>query len=90
MHLEDLQKLKKQLLTRFKGTDAGPLKQYVRIQVDYDREAGIIRLGHEKYIEKATAKFESLLPGTISLKKQTRTPMRTDFHTRILTQDNII
>jgi hypothetical protein len=83
-HLEELTKLKTFLLTRFKGTDAGPLKQYVRMQVDYDQDAGIIRLGHNVYIEKAIAKFESLLGDCISLKKVTRTPMRTDFHNRIL------
>jgi hypothetical protein len=58
------------------------------MQIDYNRATGIIKLGHERYIENAVAKYEALL-GNLPLRKITRTPMRTDFHVRLLSESDL-
>ena len=49
--LDWMAEIKRKLAARFKMTDIGPLKRVLGIQVDYDREAGVLRMHMGDYID---------------------------------------
>ncbi|KAE8209401.1 hypothetical protein CF327_g6611 [Tilletia walkeri] len=54
---EDIEAVKRELLSLFKGTDLGPVHHVLGIRITRDRNAGTIHLDQERYAEEVLDRF---------------------------------
>lgn len=58
---------KEQLMSKFKIKDKGPVSHFLGLEVNYDREKGIMKIGQTKFAQKILSKFNMLNCNTTSI-----------------------